>query len=94
VAIVLPSSDSELAHIFRLAEGHIADTPENRAILLEVANDPGDSLPADRYGNEWSARILSDGTQVWTQARNGKLVNGGVNATPRLFNSQTGLKRL
>jgi filamentous hemagglutinin len=93
VAIVLPTSESELAHIFRAAEGHVLDTPENRTILLDVANDPGALLTADRYGNEWAARMLADGRQVWTQARNGKVVNGGINAVPRLFNSKTGLKR-
>ncbi len=94
MAIVLPVAVSELAHIFREAEGHIADTPENRALLLEVANDPAGSLSTDRYGNDWSARILEDGRQVWTQTRNGKLINGGINDTPRLANLQTGLKRL
>lgn len=94
MAIVLPTAESELAHIFRGAEGHVTDTPENRALLLEVANDPADSLSTDRYGNRWSARILPDGRQVWTQARDGKLVNGGINDVPRLFNSRTGLKRI
>lgn len=40
-----------------------------------------------------SARTLDDGTQVWAQTRNGDIVNGGLNQTPRPFNPQSGLSR-
>ena len=89
-----PTGESELRHIFRQAEGHVTDTPENRGLLLEVANDEKASLTPDQYGNEWSMKILPNGKQAWTQVRNGKIVNGGINAMPRNFNPHTGLKKL
>ena len=29
--------------------------------------------------------------QVWTQTRNGQIINGGINKVPKQFNSETGL---
>ncbi|MBI2768760.1 MAG: hypothetical protein HYX47_04015 [Burkholderiales bacterium] len=80
-------------HIFRDADGHIPDTPANRSLLEEVANDPKSSLGTDKWGNNWSARTQSDGTQVWTQTRSGEVINGGVNPQPKVFNPTTGLSR-
>jgi hypothetical protein len=34
---------------------------------------------------------MSKGQQIWAQVRNWKIVNGGINETPRDFNSETGL---
>lgn len=73
--------------------GHIF-TPASRKLLQGVADDPRTTLGADKFGNTWSARTLDDGTQAWTQTRNGDLINGGLNPTPRPFNPQTGLSRL
>jgi hypothetical protein len=78
-------------HIFRDASGHLPDTPANRRLLREVANDPATTLGKDRFGNVWSAHTLEDGTQVWVQTRNGVIQNGGLNQTPRAFNPETGL---
>lgn len=83
--------EARLGHIFRLAEGHVLDSPENRQLLLDVADDVRTTLGADRFGNVWSAVMRTDGTQVWVQARNGQIWNGGVNQTPRVFSSETGL---
>ncbi|HDY8121392.1 TPA: hypothetical protein RQK91_002757 [Vibrio vulnificus] len=81
-------------HIFREKEGHLPDTPENRRLLEGVADDPKAILGNDKFGNTWSAQTLPDGSQVWTQSRNGQIINGGVNQTPRSFNSETGLSAL
>ncbi len=93
MAAVLPESGSVLGHIFRRDEGHIPDTPENRALLFEVANDPRALLGADRHGNEWFVRIAKDGRQVWTQVRNGRIIDGGINDAHRAHHQETGLKR-
>ena len=49
----LPANDSQLKHIFRKAEGHLPDTPENRQLVTKVANTPAnyvENLTARRYG--------------------------------------------
>jgi hypothetical protein len=46
----------------------------------------------DTYGNDWYAETQPDRTQVWSQVRNGKIINGGVNQKPKSFNEKTGLK--
>ncbi|WOB51579.1 hypothetical protein NYR97_09630 [Xanthomonas hydrangeae] len=80
-------------HIFRDKEGHMKDTPQNRETLQRVADDPKTTLGNDRFGNTWSSQTQNNGSQVWTQTRNGEIVNGGVNQTPRTYNPQTGLSR-
>jgi len=49
-------------------------------------------LMIESNGNEWYAKTQSDGTQVWAQVRNGNIIDGGLNKTSKLFNSETGLK--
>ena len=84
--------EGSAGHIFRDAEGHLAtDTAANRQLLQGVADDARARLGTDAFGNGWSAKTLPDGRQVWVQTRNGKIINGGVNRTPKTFNPQTGL---
>jgi len=59
--------------------------------LEGVANSPETTLGNDKFGSTWSAQIRSDGSQVWTQTRDGEIINGGLNQSPRQFNSETGL---
>jgi len=92
--VVFPTGESELRHIFRQAEGHIADTPENRNLLLSVANDVSARLESDQFGNDWAARVLPDGQQAWVRIRADTTINGGINAAPRNFNPKTGLNQL
>ena len=80
-----------IKHIFRDKEGHLPDTPENRDLLKKVADNPSTTLGNDKFGNTWSAKTRSDGSQVWTQTRGSKIINGGLNQKPRDFNSTTGL---
>lgn len=77
--------------IFGDREGHLLDTPQNRTLLQDIANDVKTTLGPDKHGNVWSAKNLEDGTQVWTQTRNGEIINGGLNKTPRVYNPETGL---
>jgi hypothetical protein len=83
--------DKRKKHIFRKAEGHLEDTPSNRKMLEDVANNSENALGTDKWGNTWSAKVQPDGSQVWTQSRGGQIINGGVNQTPRSFNLETGL---
>ena len=89
----IPDNDSTTGHIFRDAEGHIPDTPENRALLEDVANDSANFRGTDKYGNEWYTKTQSDGSQVWVESRNGNIFEGGVNNTPKPWNPDTGLKK-
>ncbi len=84
-------TDNRATKIFGTRDGHIADTPGNRALLTGVANDPTTTLGPDKFGTVWSAKIQPDGTQVWVQTRNGQVWNGGVNQTPVPYNPETGL---
>ncbi|NJO18457.1 MAG: hypothetical protein HC877_22795 [Thioploca sp.] len=86
--------DKRKEHIFRKAEGHLEDTPSNRKMLEDVANNSENILmkgKPDKWGNTWFAETQPDGTQVWVQVRSGQIINGGVNQTPRSFNLETGL---
>src|SRR5690606_24248461 len=62
-------------------------------VLQRVADDPKTTLGTDRHGNTWSAQQNKDGSQTWTQTRNGEIRNAGVNETPRTYNPETGLSR-
>lgn len=79
------------SHIFRNDEGHLLDTPENRRLLIEMTSDPKNFLGPDERGNLWYGKILPDGKQVWTSVRDNLIRNGGLNETPKIFNSKTGL---
>lgn len=89
----IPDNNSIIKHIFRDAEGHISDTPQNRALLEAVSNNVENFLGIDKYGNEWYAEILEDGRQVWVETRNGNIFEGGINEIPKSWNQSTGLKK-
>jgi filamentous hemagglutinin len=93
MTVQLPTSASELGHIFRHAGGHLRDTTENRRLLLDVANDAVAQLESDQFGNRWAARVLPDNRQVWVRMRGDKIINAGVNVEPRGFDPETGLNR-
>ncbi|MBR7956543.1 filamentous hemagglutinin N-terminal domain-containing protein [Burkholderia cenocepacia] len=83
--------DARAGHIFRDSEGHISDTPANRQLLENVANDPSAILGTDKYGTTWAAKLNPDGTQTWVGIRGGSVSYGGINQTPKSFNQKTGL---
>ncbi len=83
--------ETRVGHIFRDAVGHFRDdTDENRRLLIEVASRRANFIGTDPAGNAWFAENLADGTQVWVRVRGAKIVNGGINQSPRDF---TGLPR-
>lgn len=87
----LPKNDSQLKHIFSGKNGHLSDTPANRKLLSDLANDQSKFIGKDKYGNSWNAETNSDGTQNWVRYQNGTINEGGQNASPRPWNSETGL---
>lgn len=89
----LPSDSSQLSHIFRDDVGHLTNTSENQKTLLNLVNNPANSLGTDQFGNKWFAQTLPNGTQLWGSVRNGVIQNGGLNTTPRSFSPATGLSK-
>lgn len=84
--------ESKVGHIFRVADGHFPiETAANRRLLLRVADNPANRVGTDRFGVVWAAQAMQDGSQVWVQIWNGRIINGGRNLTPRSFNPMTGL---
>ena len=86
----LPTDDSQLKHIFSNREGHLSDTPDNRKLLTDLANDKSKFVGTDKYGNSWNAETTSDGSQNWVRYQNGTINEGGRNATPRTWDDETG----
>ncbi|MCW6511407.1 DUF1073 domain-containing protein [Lichenifustis flavocetrariae] len=88
---LLPDNQSQLKHISRNENGHLPDTAANRQLLQDISSEDRYVLGHDSFGNTWSSKLMDNGTQVWVQVRNGRIINGGVNETPHEFNPQTGL---
>ena len=86
----LPKNNSQLKHILRNSKGHISDTGANRALLTSVANDKGNYMGTDQFGNRWYSRLQSDGSQIWVETRNGIIREGGVNNPPKTWDPNTG----
>lgn len=89
--IEFPDNPNTLNHIFRDQPGHVLDTPENRQMLFDVANNPDNYSGRDRFGNYWYVANHPDGGQIWVKVRDGKIINGGFNLIPKPWNSSTGL---
>ena len=80
-------------HIFKDRSGHIIDTPENRAKILDLVRNPENFLTPGNWDKLWFGKILPDGTQIWAEVRNNTIINCGINDIPREANSETGLSR-
>jgi hypothetical protein len=94
IGLALVYLPGALQHVFRNADGHLAeDTPANRQLFIIAGSNPSNRLGTDQWGNEWFAETRPDGTQVWVQVRNGKIIDAGVNKTVKSWDSSTGLKK-
>lgn len=80
-----PEDPSQLGHIFTSARGHFSqDTPENRQSIMDTIND-NNKLGTGFDGNDWYARTLPDGSQVWVLVRDNVIQNGGLNPIARIW---------
>lgn len=78
----------------KIDKGHFGeDTPENRKQLEDTANSTENYLGQDKRGNDWYAKILENGKQLWAEVRSGTIRDGGINNSVHQFNENTGLKR-
>lgn len=85
-------ASTRIDHIFRDAEGHLADTLDNRQLLIDIASNADNYLGTDkRYGNHWFAGLQSNSSQVWVKVRGYEIINGGINSTAKAWNPDTGL---
>lgn len=91
--VKMPTNDSQLKHFMRDEEGHLPDTPENKKMLIDLANDRKYHMGKDRYGNEWHVRNNADGTQDWVRHQNQVINEGGRNSQAIPWSSETGLYR-
>jgi|GEM_PF-1318460 hypothetical protein len=90
----LPTNNqSIMGHIFRDTDGHLLNTPENRAALRELVMDGKNLAGECSRGNQWFHKILPNGKQLWASVRDGVVRNGGLNETPVSFHSQTGFSQ-
>lgn len=89
--VKLPEGDAQLKHIFCNREGHLPDTPENRKLIEDLANNADCHIGKDARGNDWNIRLNEDGTQDWVRSMNNTINEGGRNITPRHWNPETGL---
>ena len=87
----MPTSDSQLDHIFGNRLGHLSDTAGNRQTLVDLANDQSKYIGTDKYGNDWNVQIETDGSQTWVRYQNGVINEGGRNTTPRSWDNATDL---
>jgi peptidoglycan hydrolase-like protein with peptidoglycan-binding domain len=65
-------------HIFNNPGNDLVDTPENRTLLEKTANNLGVLVGIDDDGNAWSAGLQADGSMIWTQAKDGVILNAGI----------------
>lgn len=89
----LPTGNSQLAHMFRESPGHLSDTPLNRQIIMELANNDANKVGMDGRGLIWYAKMEADGSQLWASVRNGVVQNCGKNDPPHEWDDETGLSR-
>lgn len=89
--ISLPKNDSQIKHIFGERNGHVADTPQNRQKLIDLANDKSKFQGKDKFGNTWHIEMNEKGNQWWVRFREGTINEGGMNSVPRNWDSDTGL---
>ena len=88
--VSLPKETAQLSHFFGDREGHLTDTPSNRKILTDLANDATKFVGTDKYGNSWNAEITNEGAQNWVRYRDGTINEGGRNKVARNWNNETG----
>ena len=58
-----------------------------------MANNSENFRGTDKYGNDWYTKILADGGEIWVESRNGNIFDGGINETPKPWDTETGLKK-
>jgi hypothetical protein len=66
-------------------------TPENQRLVQDLLTHQEHFLGKGPWGEEWYARPLPDGRQLWAEVYGGKLQCAGIRRIPVEFDSRTGL---
>ena len=69
----------------------LSDTLENQLLVYDLITHNENFLGIGPWGEEWYARLLSDGRQLWAEVYHGKFRCAGIRQTPGAFESGTGL---
>lgn len=88
----IPDGDGA-KHIFSDKAGKFLDSKENRATITGLVNNSDNLLGTDKYGKQWYAQTLDDGTQIYGYTQDGVVKGAGVNAKPLEFQEDLGLKK-
>jgi len=67
------------------------DTSENHQLLEALVTEQQNYLGKDSLGDDWYARLLPDGKQLWACVRGGETLYGGIRNTPKSFDPRVGL---
>jgi hypothetical protein len=69
----------------------LPDTLENRQLVYDLIMHQENFLEKGPWGEEFYARLLPDGRQLWAEVYGGELRCAGIRRTPVVFDSRTGL---
>ena len=88
----------DIHHVFSTVKGqpkpgHLTDTMLNRHIIARTYLKKENFLGKEQWGNEWYAKLRSDGRQAWSKWNDGRLISGGLNPTPIEFHPLSGLSK-
>ena len=75
----LPPNDSQIMHMFRIDDGHLPNTAQNRSKIVDMTEEKSNYLGLNQYGNECYAKKIGK-TQLWATVRNGIIQNCGLNS--------------
>lgn len=89
----LPQNEAQLKHIFSGKTGHLRDTPANRKLITDLANNRKKFVGIDKYGNSWNVEVNRQGKQNWVRYRNGIINEGGQNEKAREWDNGTGFNK-
>lgn len=86
--IKISDNPNDQRHIFRELRGHFPkDTLEARRLIEEVANNKNNYKGTSMHGVDIYLSELPDGTQIWSQVKNGRIINAGINNVFAQFDS-------
>jgi RHS repeat-associated protein len=72
-------------HIFSKSPGKLADTPANRKLIFNLANDKTKFIGKDKFGKLWYAKTLDDGSEVYAYVQGGIIKGAGINSSSEVL---------